>query len=307
LIGGFMKSIGKILSVVTAATLLGSMPVMASNGSQPVTKLLKDDPNAGISTATGILQEDLKNENFIGNYSESEFIKDFHIKDEKKSELPVNWYLHPYDLDASFYKPWSGMAKRAGTSYRGATKAHTNKGYTFTTDINPDVFIEQGALNAAATIEVITAKAKRLITQDMKSLPEDKKLEIVMDIIKRDMSYDYTLNVATQQCHLQKINEGLGVCTDMSLLALYLCDEIGLQEPGVVGVQLDAPHTFNFVNVNGVRTYFDPTAVVTANDKKTFTDPIEYVKYGWGKVGFGTIYPIKIYDFTISTITGSKN
>ena len=301
-----MKSIGKILGIVTAATLISSMPVMASDGSQAVTKLLKDDPNADVSTVTGILKEDLKNENFIGNYSESELIKDLHIREDKRNELPINWYLHPYGLDASFYKPWSGMAKREGVPYRSSVKSYVNRGYTFTTDINSNVFLEPDVLNAAATIEAITAKARRLVTQDMKSLSDAQKLQVVMDIIRKDMSYDYTLNVATQQCHLQKINEGLGVCTDMSLLALYLCDEMGLKEPGVAGVQLDAPHTFNFVNVNGVRTYFDPTAVVTANDKRTFTDPIEYIKYGWGKVGFGTMYPIKIYDFTISTITGAR-
>ena len=281
-----MKSIGKILGIVTAATLISSMPVMASDGSQAVTKLLKDNPELD---SPGVWQEEQRtsNKNNIGNYKESEFIKDFHIREEKRSELPDNWYLHPYDLDASFYKPWSGMAK--------------------TTDINPDVFLESGSLNAAATIEAITVKAKRLIKPEMKTLSEDKKLEAVMNIIKGDMSYDHTLQVSNSQCHLQKINEGLGVCTDLSLLALYLCDEIGLQNPGIAGITVETAHTFNFVDVNGVRTYFDPTAIVVSNNRKTFTDPLEYVRDVWGRQGWGVVYPVEINDITISTITGARN
>ncbi len=301
-----MKSIGKILSVVTAATLLGSMPVMASNGSQPVTKLLKDNPELD---TPGIWQEEENktNKNNIGNYKESEFIKDFHIREEKRNELPDNWYLHPYDLDASFYKPWSSIAKKEGVSYRGATKSYINRGYTFTTDINPNVFLEPESLNAAVTIEAITAKAKRLVTHEMKNLSEPQKLQIVMDLVRQDMSYDHTLQVSNSQCHLQKINEGLGVCVDMSLLALYLCDEIGLQNPGVAGVTVETAHTFNFVDINGVRTYFDPTAAVVNNNKETFTDPIEYVKKVWGREGWGITHPVEINDSTIGIITGARN
>lgn len=301
-----MKSIGKILGIVTAATLISSMPVMASDGSQTVTTLLKDNPELD---KPGVWQEEQRTTNKIniGNYKESEFIKDFHIREEKRGELPDSWYLHPYDLDASFYKPWSGMAKKNGIPYRSTTRAYTNRGYTFTTDINPDAFIEMNSVNAAATIEAITAKAKRLVTPEMKGLPEAQKLQVVIDLIRKDMSYDYTLQVSTAQCHLQKINEGLGVCTDMSLLALYLCDEIGLKEPGVAGVNLGVYHTFNFVNVNGVRTYFDPTSAVTAGIKTTFTDPIEYIRQVWGREGWGTIYPVEINDSTIEIITGAKN
>lgn len=301
-----MKSIGKILGIVTAATLISSMPVMASDGSQAVTKLLKDNPELD---SPGVWQEEQRtsNKNNIGNYKESEFIKDFHIREEKRSELPDNWYLHPYDLDASFYKPWSGMAKKSGVPYRDYTRVYTNRGYTFTTDINPDVFLESGSLNAAATIEAITVKAKRLIKPEMKTLSEDKKLEAVMNIIKGDMSYDHTLQVSNSQCHLQKINEGLGVCTDLSLLALYLCDEIGLQNPGIAGITVETAHTFNFVDVNGVRTYFDPTAIVVSNNRKTFTDPLEYVRDVWGRQGWGVVYPVEINDITISTITGARN
>ena len=301
-----MKSIGKILSVVTAATLLGSMPVMASNGSQPVTKLLKDNPELD---TPGIWQEEENktNKNNIGNYKESEFIKDFHIREEKRNELPDNWYLHPYDLDASFYKPWSGMAKKPGMPYRVSTKTYTNRGYTFTTDINPDVFIEMDAYRGAATVEAITAKARRLIKPEMRNLPEPQKLQAVLDLVKQDMSYDYTRGVSTSQCHMQKINEGLGVCVDMSLLALYLCDEIGLKEPGVARIRVGEEHTFNFVDINGVRTYFDPTAVVASNNRQTFTDPIDYVKQVWGREGWGFMYKVVVHDDTISTITGAKN
>ena len=301
-----MKSIGKILSVVTAATLLGSMPVMASNGSQPVTKLLKDNPELD---TPGIWHEEQRttNKNNIGNYKESEFTKDFNIREEKRGELPDNWYLHPYDLDASFYKPWSGMAKKIGIPYRTSTRAYTNRGYTFTTDINPDVFVDMDAYKGAATVEAITAKAKRLVTPEMKSLPEIQKLQVVLDLVSQNMSYDYVKGVATTQCHMQKINEGLGVCVDMSLLAVYLCDEIGLKEPGIAGVNVGEYHTFNFVDINGVRTYFDPTSTVTAGNKNTYTDPIEYVKQVWGREGWGITHPVEINDSTIEIITGAKN
>ena len=301
-----MKSIGKILSVVTAATLLGSMPVMASNGSQPVTKLLKDNPELD---TPGIWheEENKTNKNNIGNYKESDFIKEMYIREEKRGELPDNWYLHPYDLDASFYKPWSSISKKAGVNYRGVTGVYTNKGYTFTTDINPNVFSETNSFNAAVTIEAITAKAKRLVKPEMKLLSDPQKLQAVLDLVKQDMSYDYTLRVSTLQCHMQKINEGLGVCVDMSLLAVYLYDEIGLKDPGIAGVTVETAHTFNFVDIDGVRTYFDPTAIVTAGSRNTYTDPIEYVKQVWGIEGWGIVYPVEINDVTIGIITGAKN
>lgn len=304
-----MKSIGKLLGIMTAATLLSSFPVMASDGSQVVTNLLKDNPefNANKDNYVQFEQQSETNKNNIGNYKESEFIKEMYIREEKRGELPVNWYLHPYDLDDSFYKPWSGLYKRIGVPYRTSTKTYVNKGYTFTTDINPDAFTEINTINAAATIEAITAKAKRLITPEMKELSEPQKLQVVMDLVSKNMSYDYAFKVSTSQCHLQKINEGLGTCVDFSLLTLYLCDEIGLKEPGVARVIVDNSHTFNFVDINGIRTYFDPTAVATSNNRQTFTDPIDYVKTIWGKKGWGFIYTVEVYDSTIATITGAEN
>lgn len=300
-----MKSIGKILSVVTAATLLGSMPVMASNGSQPVNKLLKDHPE--LDTPGIWKEEDNKtNKSHIGNYKESDFIKEMYIREEKRGELPDNWYLHPYDLDPSFYKPWSAPRKE-GVPYRSSIRSYQNRGYNFTTDINREAFFgDDKDFYASVMIEAVTTKAKRLITPEMKTLSDTQKLDTVLNIIKSDMSYDYSLVSSTAQCHMQKINEGLGVCVDMSLLALYLCDEIGLKDPGVAYVVLGDPHTFNFVDIDGVRTYFDPTSIVTANSKKTFTDPIEYVKKVWGREGWGITHPVEISDYTIAIITDGR-
>lgn len=301
-----MKSIGKILGIMTAATLLSSFPVMASDGSQVVTKLLKDNPELA---SPGIWQEEQRNDNknSIGNYKESERIAEMYIREEKRSELSDNWYLHLYDLDVSYFKPWVGVVKKEGVPYRVLTKSYTNKGYTFTTDINPDVFFELNSFNAAVTIESVTAKAKSLITPEMKGLSEPQKLQMVMDLVSRNMSYDRTLRVSNSQCHLQKINEGLGVCTDMSLLALYLCDEIGLKEPGVARVTVSDEHTFNFVDINGVRTYFDPTAVVASNNRQVFTDPIEYVKQVWGSEGWGITNKVEVSDDTLGAIAGARN
>lgn len=141
----------------------------------------------------------------------------------------------------------------------------------------------------------------------MKTLSDIQKLNAVMDIIKKDMSYDYTFRAGTQSCHLQNIDEGIGVCVDISLLTLYLCDEIGLKEPGVAGVNIDLGHYFNFVDIDGVRTYFDPTGVITANARYTSTDPIEFIKSGFGKYGWGTTYTIQIWDGTSGAIYGAKN
>lgn len=291
---------------MTAATLLSSFPVMASDGSQVVTKLLKDNPELA---SPGIWQGEQRtdNKNNIGNYKESEFFKETYIREEKRSELPDNWYLHLYDLDASFYKPWGSISKRAGVDYRIAAKSYVNKGYTFTTDINPYVFPQLDYFNSAVTIEAVTAKARGLVTQEMKVLSEPQKLQMVMDLISKNMSYNYTDGASVNQCHLQKINEGSGVCMDLSLLALYLCDEIGLKEPGVARVTVSEEHTFNFVDINGVRTYFDPTAVVTIGSRNTYTDPIEYVKKVWGREGWGITNKVEVSDDTLGAITGARN
>ena len=291
---------------MTAATLLSSFPVMASDGSQVVTKLLKDNPELA---SPGIWQEEQRtdNKNSIGNYKESERIAEMYIREEKRSELPDNWYLHLYDLDVSYFKPWGPLGKREGVPNRIEAKSYVNKGYTFTTDINPYIFFELNSFNSAVTVEAVTAKAKRLITTEMKGLSEPQKLQMVMDLVSKNMSYNYADGASINQCHLQKINEGSGVCTDMSLLALYLCDEIGLKEPGVARVTLSDEHTFNFVDVNGVRTYFDPTSVVTAGRRGTYTDPIEYVKDVWGKEGWGITNKVEISDDTSGAIIGARN
>lgn len=291
---------------MTAATLLSSFPVMASDGSQVVTKLLKDNPELA---SPGIWQVEQRtdNKNSIGNYKESELIKEMYIREEKRSELPDNWYLHIYDLDASFYKPWGGMIRKEGIPYRISTNVYTNKGYAFTTDINPGVFFELNSFNAAVTIEAVTAKAKILVTPEMKVLSEPQKLQTVMDLVSKNMSYNYTDGASVNQCRLQKINEGSGVCADLSLLALYLCDEIGLKEPGVARVTVSEEHTFNFVDINGVRTYFDPTAVVTIGSRNTYTDPIEYVKTVWGREGWGITNKVEVSDDTLGAIIGARN
>lgn len=306
-----MRSIGKILCIVTSATLLSAMPVMASNGSQRVTTLLSEQTGADVVQTTGgleFIQEYTTNMNFIGNYKESDFAKEFHIREEKRGELTGNWYLHPYDIDQSFYKPWSGFAKRPGIPYRTSEYTRESKGYKYTSTVNPNAFMlgDQAAASATA-IEFISAKANSLVTEEMKSLPEDQKLQTVMKLIKENMKYDYTGKCAWDKTYVQNINEGLGVCEDMSLLALYLCDAIGLQDPGVANVSLNEDHTFNFVNVNGVRTFFDPTAVVTADKYSINTDPIELIKTLGGNLGYGTSKLLEIYDGTLGMIAGAGN
>ena len=308
-----MRSIGKILCIVTSATLLSAMPVMASNGSQRVTTLLSEQTGADVVQTTGgleFIQEYTTNMNFIGNYKESDFAKEFLIREEKKGELTGNWYLHPYDLDSSFYKPLSGFAKKAGTPYRISEYTRESKGYKYTSTVNPNAFTYDGDLSAASatTIEVVSAKANSLVTEEMKSLPEDQKLQTVMRLVKENMKYDYEGKSETEKCHMQNINDGLGVCVDMSLFALYLCDSIGLQDPGVARVALDAEHTFNFVNVDGVRTFFDPTAVVTADKFNTNTDPIELMKSLCGNEGHGFTHLLQVHDSTLGeVISGAIN
>ena len=51
-----MKSIGKILGIVTAATLLSSLPVYASDSSQRVATLLAEEANADVVDTTGGLE-----------------------------------------------------------------------------------------------------------------------------------------------------------------------------------------------------------------------------------------------------------
>lgn len=306
-----MRSIGKILCIVTSATLLSAMPVMASNGSQRVTTLLSEQTGADVVQTTGgleFIQEYTTNMNFIGNYKESDFAKEFHIREEKRGELTGNWYLHPYDLDPSFCKPWSGFAKRAGVPYRTSEYTKENKGYKYTSTVNPNAFMlgDQAAASATA-IEFISAKASSLVTKEMKSLPDDQKLQTVMRLVKENMKYDYTGKCAWDKTYVQNINDGLGVCVDMSLLALYLCDSIGLQDPGVANVTLNEEHTFNFVDVNGVRTFFDPTAVVTADKFNTNTDPIELIKTLGGNLGYGSTKLLEIYDGTLGAIAGARN
>lgn len=307
-----MKSIGKILGIVTAATLLSSLPVYASDGSQRVTTLLSEQTNADVVNTTGALefiQEYTTNMNFIGNYKESDFAKEFHIREEKRGELTGNWYLHPYDLDPSFYAPLSSFSRKAGISYRTSEYIKENKGYKYTSTVNPNAFLLEGDLAAtsATAIEIISAKANSLVTEEMKSLPEDQKLQTVMRLVKENMKYDYTGKCAWDKCYMQNINDGLGVCVDMSLLALYLCDSIGLQDPGIANVTLNEEHTFNFVDVNGVRTFFDPTAVVTANRYDTNTDPIELMKSLGGNEGHGFSHLLQIHDSTLGFVSLARN
>lgn len=306
-----MKSIGRILGIVTAATLLSSLPVYASDGSQRVATLLAEEANADVVDTTGgleFIEEYKTNMNFIGNYKESDYTKESCIREEKKGELTGNWYLHPYDLDPSFYKPWSGFAKKDGVPYRVSEYTRENKGCKYTSTVNPNAFIigDQAAASATA-IELISAKANSLVTEEMKSLPEDQKLQTVMRLIKDNMKYDYTGKCAWDKTYVQNINDGLGVCVDMSLLALYLCDSIGLQDPGVANVSLNEEHTFNFVNVNGTRIFFDPTAIVTADKFNTNTDPIELIKTLGGNLGYGSTKLLEIYDSTLGVIAGARN
>ena len=305
-----MKSIGKILGIVTAATLLSSLPVYASDGSQRVTTLLSEQANADTVNTTGgleFIQSYTTNMNFIGNYKESDFVKEFHIREGKEGELTGNWYLHPYDLDPSFYKPWSMFARRAGTSYNTSEQIRENRGYKYTSTVNPNAFaLENQAAASIDTINFITRKSNSLVTEEMKSLPEDQKLQTVMRLIKENMKYDYEGKSVTEKCHMQNINDGLGVCTDMSLFALYLCDAIGLQDPGVARVMLNAEHTFNFVNINGVRTFFDPTQVLVGKFN-TNTNPIELIKEVHNNGIYGHTQLLEIYDDTISVIEGAKN
>ena len=145
-----MKSIGKILGIVTAATLLSSLPVYASDGNQRVTTLLSEQANADVVDTTGgleFIQQYSTNMNFIGNYKESDFAKEFHIREGKEGELTGNWYLHPYDLDPTFCKPWSEFARKAGTSYRTSEYIHESKGYKYTSTVNPDAFLSDGNLS----------------------------------------------------------------------------------------------------------------------------------------------------------------
>ena len=305
-----MKSIGKILGIVTAATLLSSLPVYASDGSQRVATLLSEQTNVDVVDTTGgleFIQNYTTNMNFIGNYKESEFAKEFHIREDKRNELTGNWYLHPYDLDPSFYKPWSGFARRAGTSYTTSEQIRENRGYKYTSTVNPNAFaLENQAAASIDTINFITRKANSLVTEEMRSLPEDQKLQTVMKIIKENMKYDYEGKSVTEKCHMQNINDGLGVCTDMSLFALYLCDAIGLQDPGVARVSLNEEHTFNFVNVNGVRTFFDPTGALVGKFN-TNTDPIELVKEVFNNGIYGHTQLLEIYDDTLGAIWGARN
>lgn len=307
-----MKSIGKILGIVTAATLLSSLPVYASDSSQRVTTLLSEQQGADIVDTTGgleFIQNYTTNMNFIGNYKESDFVKEFCIREDKDKELTGNWYLHPYDLDPSFCKPWSGFAKREGVSYRTPEYTKENKGYKYTSTVNPNAFLSEGDLAAASasTIEAVSAKANSLVTEDMKSLPEDQKLQTVMRLVKENMKYDYSGSGGFRRSHLQNVSEGLGQCVDISLITMYLCDAIGLQDPGVARVSLSEEHTFNFVNVNGVRTFFDPTGIVTADKYITNTDPIELVKEVFNNGIYGYTQLLEIHDDTIGTITGARN
>lgn len=307
-----MRSIGKILCIVTSATLLSAMPVMASNGSQRVTTLLSEQTGADVVQTTGgleFIQEYTTNMNFIGNYKESDFAKEFHIREEKKGELTGNWYLHPYDLDPSFCKPWSNFSRKAGVSYRTSAYTRDVKGYKYTSTINPNAFLSEGdqAAASAATIEVVSAKANSLITEEMKSLPEDQKLQTVMRLVKENMKYDYSGNGGTARSHIQNISEGLGQCIDMSMIAMYLCDAIGLQNPGVARVFLNEEHTFNFVDVNGTRVYFDPTGVVTADKFNTNKDPIELVKEVFNNGIYGYSQLLEIHDDTLGIIIGARN
>ena len=80
-----------------------------------------------------------------------------------------------------------------------------------------------------------------------------------------------------------------------------------MQDPGVANVSLNEDHTFNFVNVNGVRTFFDPTAVVTADKYSINTDPIELIKTLGGNLGYGTSKLLEIYDGTLGMIAGAGN
>ena len=306
-----MKSIGKILGIVTAATLLSSLPVYASDSSQRVTTLLSEQANADVVDTTGgleFIQQYSTNMNFIGNYKESDFAKEFHIREGKEGELTGNWYLHPYDIDGSFYKPWSSFAKKAGIPYRVSEYTRESKGYKYASTVNPNALaLGDQAAASATTIEVISAKANSLVTEEMKSLPEDQKLQTVMKLVKGNMKYDYSGYGGFGRTHIQNVSEGLGQCVDFSLFTLYLCDAIGLQDPGVAGVALNEEHTFNFVNVNGVRTFFDPTAVVTANRYDTNTDPIELMKSLCGNEGHGFTHLLQIHDDTIDVIAGAGN
>lgn len=305
-----MKSIGKILGIVTAATLLSSLPVYASDGNQRVTTLLSEQTNADTVNTTGgleFIQEYTTNMNFIGNYKESNFAKEFHIREGKEGELTGNWYLHPYDVDGSLYKPWSSFAKKAGVSYRVPEYTRESKGYKYTSTVNPNAFLLGDQEAASATvIEIISAKANSLVTEDMKSLPEDQKLQTVMRLVKENMRYDYADNGGYGKTHVQNICEGLGQCEDMSLLALYLCDAIGLQDPGVAIVNVETEHTFNFVDVNGVRTFFDPTAVLVGKFNVN-TDPIELVKTNFNNGVDGYTHLLQVYDATLGVISGARN
>lgn len=202
-----MKSIGKILGIVTAATLLSSLPVYASDGNQRVATLLSEQANADTVSTTGgleFIQEYTTNMNFIGNYKESNFAKEFHIREGKEGELTGNWYLHPYDVDGSLYKPWSVFAKKAGVSYRVPEYTRESKGYKYNSTVNPNVFLLGDQEAASATvIEIISAKANSLVTEDMKSLPEDQKLQTVMRLVKENMRYDYADNGGYGKTHVQ--------------------------------------------------------------------------------------------------------
>ena len=305
-----MKSIGKILGIVTAATLLSSLPVYASDGSQRVTTLLSEQQGADTVNTTGgleFIQEYTTNMNFIGNYKESNFAKEFHIREGREGELAGNWYLHPYDVDGSLYKPWSVFAKRAGASYRVPEYTRESKGYKYTSTVNPNAFmLGSQAADSATAIEFISAKANSLVTEDMKSLPEDQKLQTVMRLVKENMAYDYSGNGGNARTHIQNISEGLGQCEDMSLIALYLCDAIGLQDPGVATVNVETDHTFNFVDVNGVRTFFDPTAVLVGKFN-TNTDPIELVKTNFNNGVDGYTHLLQVHDATLGVISGARN
>ena len=306
-----MKSIGKILGIVTAATLLSSLPVYASDGSQRATTLLSEQQGADVVDTTGgleFIQQYTTNMNFIGNYKESDFAKEFHIREGKEGELTGNWYLHPYDVDGSLCKPWSAFAKKEGVSYRTSEYTRENKGYRYTSTVNPDAFIlGSKAADSATAIESISAKANSLVKEEMKSLPEDQKLQTVMRLIKENMKYDYSGKGGSARTYVQNINEGLGVCVDISLLAMYLCDAIGLQNPGIACVSLNEEHTFNFVDINGTRVYFDPTGVVTADKFNTNKDPIELVKEVFNNGIYGYTQLLEIYDGTLGFISGARN
>lgn len=305
-----MKSIGKILGIVTAATLLSSLPVYASDSSQRVTTLLSEEANADVVDTTGeleFIQEHKTNMNFIGNYKESDFAKGSCIREEKQGELTGNWYLHPYDLDPSFYKPWTGFARKDGTSYTTSEQVRENRDYKYTSTVNPNAFrLGDQAAASVDTINSITRKANSLVTSEMKSLPEDQKLQTIMRLVRENMKYDYEGKRVGVQCHMQNINEGIGQCMDMSLLALYLCDAIGLQDPGVATVSVTSEHTFNFVDVNGVRTFFDPTAALVGKSN-TNADPIELVKENFNNGIDGYTHFLEIYDCTLGVIAGARN